>query len=139
MNYLTDAEAEYLLREAMATVQTSYSPYSGFEVGAAVQAQNGLVYRAANVENASFSLTLCAERIALGYAIAAGNKAIRAIAVYADAATLSPCGACRQFIHEFGEHIVVVFLHNGDIMQKTIGELLPYGFASRHMEAAGGA
>ncbi len=137
MNYLTDTEAEYLLREAKATVQTSYSPYSAFAVGAAVQAQNGLVYRAANVENASYSLTLCAERIALGYAIAAGNKGIRAIAVYADVPTVTPCGACRQFIHEFGEHIVVVFFHNGEIVQKTIGELLPYGFSSRHMYEVG--
>jgi cytidine deaminase len=134
MTYLTEAEAERLLEEAKATIITSYSPYSNFAVGAAVQAQNGLVYRAANVENASYSLTLCAERIAMGYAIAAGNRAIKAIAVYADVPTITPCGNCRQFIHEFGADIIVVFLHNGEIEQKTIGELLPYAFSKANME-----
>ena len=135
MNYLGKEEVGMLLEEARVAAGNSYSPYSHFPVGAAVLTADGSVIRGTNVENASYSVTICAERIALGYAIAQGHTQIRAIAVHTPVRSAAPCGACRQFIMEFGKDIIIIFRENGEVMQRTIGELLPFGFTKTSMEA----
>ena len=133
MSYLPEAEALRLYEEAKAASYRSYSPYSDFPVGAAVLTKSGEIFRGTNVENASYSVTICAERIALGFAASSGMTDIHAIAVYSNTDSISPCGSCRQFIIEFGGDIVIVFRHDQKLIQKTIQELLPYGFTKATM------
>ena len=128
MSYLSISESATLFEEAKAASENTYSPYSQFPVGAAVLTNDGVIFRGTNVENASYGLTICAERIALGYAISAGKTDIKAIAVYSNTHSISPCGACRQFIIEFGKDIIVLFKHEQQIIQRTIKELLPFEF-----------
>jgi len=91
-----------LSRAAFEVAQNSYSPYSGFQVGAAVLSSEGRIFKGTNVENASFGLTICAERSAIATAISAGERKIRAIAVYTSTDELTvPCGACLASIAEF--------------------------------------
>ncbi len=134
MNYLPEDEACKLFEEAKAAAAHTYSPYSHFPVGAAVLTADGAIFRGANVENASYSVTICAERTALGYAISAGNTGIKAIAVYSNTDSISPCGACRQFIIEFGKDVIVIFKNEQKLIQRTIQELLPFEFTKASME-----
>lgn len=125
------------LRDAAAAVaRQAYAPYSGFHVGAALRAASGRSYSGCNIENASFSVTGCAERNAIAAAVAAEGPSFRlaAIAVVAlnaqgDALPVTPCGACRQALVEFGEDAEVGF--NGPAggwQTVSAGELLPYRF-----------
>src|SRR5438105_687248 len=98
-----------LLQAAWQAQKNAYVPYSHFAVGAAVLGESGKTYGGANVENASYGLTVCAERVAIFSAIAAGERAIGAIAVVGSAQTVTPpCGACRQVLSEFGAGIPVI-------------------------------
>lgn len=133
MSYLPETEAFKLYEAAKSAAENTYSPYSNFPVGAAVLTIDGKLFLGTNIENASYSVTICAERIALGYAISSGNTQIKAIAVYSSTDSISPCGTCRQFIIEFGENIIIIFRHNKKLIQKTIHELLPYGFTKATM------
>lgn len=118
---MTDVE---LLAEARASAKAAYAPYSKFHVGAAVLARDGRVITGVNVENASYPLGVCAERAALSRAVAEG---IRPGDVEALAVTASPCGGCRQWLHEFGVDRVV-FDHEGEMLVRRPGELLPDSF-----------
>ena len=118
---MTESE---LLEEATLAAGRAYAPYSGFAVGAAALARDGRVFRGANVENASYGLSLCAERAALASAVAAG---IRPGDVELLATTASPCGTCRQWIAEF-EVDRVVFPLGGELVGRRPEELLPDGF-----------
>ena len=103
---------------------------------------DGHIFRGTNVENASYGVTICAERIALGNVISNTDGAIdiKAIAIYTpNVESAAPCGACRQFIIEFGKNIVVVFKHDGQIVQRTIHELLPFEFTKTTLEISAGA
>jgi cytidine deaminase len=120
---------------ATAAAERSYSPYSKFRVGAAVLLDDGSIFTGANIENASYRLTICAEHTAIAKAVdKAGPKArIRAIAVdnLNDAASF-PCGPCRQILHEFGGPNTWVFAPSDDgPADAPLSELLPYGF---HLE-----
>ncbi len=108
----------------------AYAPYSGFAVGAAVLAESGEVYRGANIENASYSLTICAERVAIFTALAAGERRLRAVAVVTGAGeATSPCGACRQVLSEFGaDALVIAETTTGARRTWTMPELLPDAF-----------
>ena len=127
-----DAERGRLLDEARAALGRAYAPYSKFHVGAAVLTEAGNVYTGCNVENASYGLTICAERTAICRAVAAegpGMK-IRAIAVLnGNNAPCSPCGACRQFIFEFGAQARVLFQGRNGVEEASAAELLPAGFS----------
>ncbi len=129
-NLVTDEEVTKLIASAKAIVKNSYSPYSHFAVGAAVLTYEGKIFTGVNIENASYGLTICAERIAIGATISAGNTNIKAIAIYSPDGMPSPCGACRQFITEFGNDINVIIVPPNEnvIIQKTISELLPINF-----------
>lgn len=119
-----------LLNLAHEAKESAYTPYSKFYVGAALLAKNGKIITGCNVENASYGLTMCAERTALFKAVSEGYKPgdFEAIAVASSGEDFSPCGACRQVINEFGEDIVVIFEFGGEVVAKPLKELLPYNF-----------
>lgn len=124
-----------LLLKAEESQKTAYVPYSKFPVGVALLAHDGRVFTGCNVENASFGLTICAERVAIGKAISEGVRDFKAIAITAEKATpCLPCGACRQVLAEFAPDLELVF-RNGDsepwIM--TLSQLLPYQFNSDNL------
>lgn len=105
--------------------EQAYAPYSNFRVGAALQASNGKVFPGCNVENISYGLTNCAERVAIGAAIAAGVRDFDRVVVVADTKEpISPCGACRQVLAEFGVKTVVLANRAGSI-SFSLEELLP--------------
>ena len=109
----------------------AYAPYSGYRVGAAVLTEKGNFYTGCNVENASYGLTLCAERAAIAAAVAAEGPGMRikAITVAAEAGgPCPPCGACRQVIYEFGPEALVLFQGEDGLKEMQARELLPEGF-----------
>ena len=111
----------------------AYAPYSDFTVGAALVSADGRVFTAGNIENASYGLTICAERSAVVRAHAEGATTFTTIAVACPetAITASPCGACRQVLHEFGAEMVVVYRRDGELVAEVISDLLPAGFRLR--------
>ena len=119
-----------LIAAAMAARRHAHAPYSKFRVGAALLTKSGKVYTGVNVENASYGLTNCAERVAIGKAVSEGHRKFQAIAVAAPSTSLSPCGACRQVLSEFGE-MVVVCVDSRNTRRARIhllSELLPHAF-----------
>lgn len=130
---LTKEKIHELYEKAEAASANAYSPYSNFAVGAAVLTVDGSIYLGTNVENASYGLTICAERVAICNAVTKGKRNITAIALYARKGDASPCGACRQFIAEFGESIEVIYVSKGRLACKTIKELLPVTFSKKDL------
>ncbi len=130
---LTETEKNHLIAKAEAAWKNAYAPYSKFQVGAALLTSQGKIYTGCNVENASYGLTICAERNVIAAAIAeegADNLQIKAIAVANNRQVpCSPCGACRQVILEFGTDINIIFLSSQDYQTKTIRQLLPQQFS----------
>jgi cytidine deaminase len=107
----------------------AYAPYSGFRVGAAVETESGQAFAGANVENASYGATVCAERAAVFGMIAAGERRIARVAVYAEGPELSmPCGMCRQVLFEHGRHAEVVVAGPNGVKTTTLAALLPEPF-----------
>ncbi len=125
----TDKRADFgaLIAEAWRAREHAYAPYSCFAVGAALRTKNGRVFTGCNVENLSFGLTICAERVAVGAAVAAGEREFEAIAVVADSkAPVTPCGACRQVLAEFSAELAVCSANlEGALFESSIAELLP--------------
>jgi cytidine deaminase len=121
---VTDADRELLAR-AEAAASHAYAPYSGFRVGAAVRARDGRVFDGVNVENAAYPLGICAERAAIARAVGEGLGPgdLEAIAI-----TASPCGGCRQWLHEFRLDRVVYRRANGTLSETAPAELLPDTF-----------
>ena len=104
-----DIQYSKLVQSASKGRLKAYAPYSEFAVGAAVQCRSGAVYLGANIENISYGLTICAERIAMANAVTAGEREFVAIAVVADTTEpIVPCGACRQFLAEFAADLTIV-------------------------------
>jgi len=129
--------AEALLEAARAVQQHAHAPYSGFRVGAALETEDGQVFVGCNVENASYGLTICAERSALVSAVAAGHRRIRRIMDVSDSdPPASHCGACRQMLSEFGLALRVDAVGPGQALQWTLAELLPDAFTSHRLEAS---
>jgi cytidine deaminase len=128
---LTAEQRRQLIERAKNMLERAYAPYSKFHVGSAVLTEAGNVYDGANVENASYGLTNCAERSAIFTAIAAeGPKMkLRAVAVVnSQTIPCSPCGACRQVIYEFGPRALVIYQGEGGMVEATAEQLLPAGF-----------
>lgn len=128
MEKLEASEVSNLYEAAKEAAGFAYAPFSGFSVGAAVLTTGNKIFTGVNVENASYGLTICAERIAIGNTLSAGCHDIRAIAIHSPNAAAPPCGACRQFILEFGSDILVVFMHQDELIQIRADELLPFAF-----------
>ncbi len=134
----TPPDYSRLIEAARAARARAYAPYSQFAVGAAVLTASGAIFPGCNIENAAYPLTLCAERVALCSAYAAGEREIVAVAVVTptdDAA--SPCGACRQVLLELAPHSKVI-LTNLHGMQRIVTphDLLPYGFGAGQLNEA---
>jgi len=114
-----------LVNEAWQAREKAYAPYSNFAVGAALLATDGRVFIGCNVENISYGLTNCAERVAIGAAVAAGVREFLAVAVVADTGVpISPCGACRQVLAEFGVPRVML-ANRAEQLEFRLEELLP--------------
>lgn len=124
-----DIDIDRLVEHAKQAAFNSYSPYSRFRVGAALLSDTGSITTGANVENRSYGLTNCAERIAFFSAISSGCKDFQAIAVFAHDSKnpVPPCGACRQVMSEFADQgfLIILVAKNGKMVKKTLGELLP--------------
>ncbi|MDD2574272.1 MAG: cytidine deaminase [Bacillota bacterium] len=125
-----------LLALAEEAKEHSYSPYSGFRVGAAILSTDGKVITGTNVESATYGATVCAERAAVVRAVSEGYRDFEAIAVASDAEGGSfPCGICRQFLAEFGLGIkVITGKPDGDIKVNTVAELLPFSFTGEELQ-----
>ena len=127
-----------LMDAALEARSLAYAPYSNFQVGAAVLTASGRIFRGGNIENAAYPMTVCAERVALFSAYAAGEREIVALAVVTDTEDVaSPCGACRQVIFELAQQSALVLMNlHGEQRRTTPGELLPGGFGARQLEEA---
>lgn len=109
--------------------ESSYTPYSHFRVGAAVEMEDGSVYTGGNIEVASYSPTNCAERTAIFKAVSDGKRKIEKIAITGDAKDTFPCGVCRQVMREFGKDIKIIIANSEiDFKEYTLDELLPHSF-----------
>lgn len=132
---------EQLIELAVDAMGRAYAPYSGFKVGAALLCADGTVYQGCNIENASFSPTVCAERTAIFKAISEGHRDFTALAVCGSedgviTGCFPPCGVCRQVMREFCRDNFTIYLAaaNGAWQVKTLSELLPLSFsAEKHM------
>jgi cytidine deaminase len=111
----------------------AYVPYSHFPVGAVLVAEDGRSFDGVNVENGSYGLTICAERSACVRAVGEGARRFTAIGVstHDSARTGSPCGACRQFLSEFGLDLIVVYRRDGEVVAEPLSALLPAAFELR--------
>lgn len=129
---LARAYRDDLIAAAREAMRRAYAPYSRYRVGAAVLADDARIFAGANVENASYGLTICAERAAVAVAVAAGARRLLAAAIVSDRAPApTPCGACRQVLAEFAPPEAPIFIvaPYGSVIRRRLGELLPYGFA----------
>jgi cytidine deaminase len=118
-----------LLAAAVTAREGAYAPYSGFSVGAALLTPDGRVFTGANVENGSYGLSMCAERVAIYHALSLDARVFDAVAVTGpDGVLTMPCGACRQVLHEFGPAMDVVFAEAGVVRVLPLTALLPYAF-----------
>ena len=131
---------EKLMDLAKSAMEKSYSPYSGYRVGAALLCADGTVYQGCNIENAAFSPTVCAERCAIFKAVSEGKRDFRAIAIVGGRAgevpgRAAPCGVCRQVMGEFcgGDFKIYLLGSNGNIGEYTLDDLLPERFGAENM------
>ena len=132
---LAPAQRRRLIAAARRAARAAYAPYSRFRVGAAVLAGSGKIFTGANVENASYGLSNCAERTAIFRAVAEGERKIVAVAVYTPTRKPTlPCGACRQVIHEFGPKAVILCAcRSRERIETTLDRLLPGGFGRKNL------
>lgn len=130
METLTSEYRQILIETARHYLKNSYSPYSNYPVGAAVMAEDGLVYGGTNIENSAHPSGLCAERVAINKAISEGNRRILAVAVVTRNAS-APCGACRQVMREFASlemPVILTTVEDGFEEEFTLRDLLPRSF-----------
>ncbi len=123
------------MQRALAARDAAYAPYSGYRVGAALRAADGRVFSGCNVENAAYSPSLCAERLAVAKAVEAGARELTAIAVAtASDPPATPCGVCRQVLREFSTDLVILCGNpGGGLREFTLAELLPAGFSGEEL------
>lgn len=133
----SDLASTELLKAAQEARKKAYAPYSGFKVGAAVLTKNGKIFSGCNIENASYGMTICAERCAIFNAVAAGEQDLEALCLTAETEDpVTPCGACRQVMSEFGLQTVIMADKKGHLVTKSLSELLPDGFKRKDLTKA---
>jgi len=135
---LTNGTKTKLIHAALRARERAYAPYSGFHVGAALLAWGGDVYTGANVENATYGATICAERSAVVTAVSAGERRFRAVAIASQASPPAPpCGICRQVLSEFGADLAVILVNTrGEVVETDLATLLPMNFVLRKKRSA---
>uniref|UniRef100_A0A7C2K2R9 Cytidine deaminase n=1 Tax=Schlesneria paludicola TaxID=360056 RepID=A0A7C2K2R9_9PLAN len=127
---MTPKQRQQLVEAAIAARQRAYAPYSQFQVGAALLTDDGEIFLGCNVENVSYGLTICAERVAVGTAVAAGRQSFQAIAI-ASSNGCTPCGACRQVLVEFRPDLPILLVNvesGGAVVKTSLAKLLPGQF-----------
>lgn len=125
-----------LINKAIDAKEKAYVPYSKFHVGAAVLTEDNEIFTGCNIEIASYSPTICAERTAIFKAVSEGHRKIKAVAVVGDANHTFPCGVCRQVIREFGnEATIIVANSQEDFKEFTLDELLPHSFGPDDLDS----
>ena len=131
---MAEINVRELLEKAREAKGNSYSPYSGFAVGAALLGKSGKIYLGCNIDNSAFSPTCCAERAAVFSAVSGGEREFDAVAVVGDSTPCTPCGVCRQVLAEFCSAELPVITENADGTPKifTLGQLLPEAFAYKN-------
>ncbi|KZC14832.1 Cytidine deaminase, partial [Dufourea novaeangliae] len=136
--YFSEPDIQSLIRSSVLVRENSYSPYSNFKVGAAVLCSDDTISTGCNVENVSYPVGTCAERVAIAKAVSEGKRKFKALAVVADNVNnsfVSPCGMCRQYIAEFGN--IPVYMSSPDMtiaLKCTVSNLLPHAFISMNAE-----
>lgn len=124
-----------LIKKALEAKENAYVPYSKFRVGAAILTEDGKVYTGCNIEIASYSPTICAERTAIFKAISEGSKKVKTIAIVADGEFTYPCGVCRQVLREFGKDAKIIIANSQeDYREHTLEELLPHSFGPEDLK-----
>ena len=128
-----------LCRKAQDMLSRSYSPYSHFPVGAAIECGDGSVYTGCNIENAAYGPSICAERVAVFKAVSEGKRDFVRIAVAGSTkAFCAPCGVCRQVLQEFAPELEVILVNReGKTLELTLPDLLPYSFGSSTLASQG--
>lgn len=132
----SSAQLDKLIEAADRTKLRAYADYSKFRVGAALLAADGSIFSGCNVENSSYGLTMCAERVAVFTAVAAGVTSFRAVVVTHDAkgTYVYPCGACRQVLSEFGDMDVYCVSPDGKVARSRLSQLLPQAFSKAELD-----
>lgn len=126
-----------LIKKALEAQKMAYVPYSNFHVGAAILTDDDTIYSGCNIEIASYSPTICAERTAIFKAVSEGHKHIKAIAVVGDADFTYPCGVCRQVMREFGKDLnIIVAKSEEDYKEYSLEDLLPHSFGPEDLDSA---
>lgn len=130
MNAIEPGTIDELIKKAREAYEKAYAPYSNFKVGAALLGKSGNIHTGCNVENASYGLTICAERSAIAQAVCSGEREFSAVAVFTDAnQPTPPCGACREVLSEFSDDMTVIMeTSEGKREILTLRELLPHRF-----------
>ncbi len=125
-----------LISKALEAREKAYVPYSGFKVGAAILCKSGNIYTGCNIESASYTPTICAERTAISKAVSEGDREIEAIAIVGNPKEYTyPCGVCRQVIREFGKDTTLIIARNEDEYKVyKLEDLLPYSFGPEDLD-----
>ncbi|ODN29911.1 cytidine deaminase [Fervidobacterium thailandense] len=132
---MEEREIGKLLELAKRALENAYVPYSNFRVGAVLVAKDGRIFTGVNVENASYGLTNCAERTAIFKAVSEGAREFETLVVIADTdKPVSPCGACRQVMAEFGNFRVILANTKGEYLETSVSELLPLSFSGDELK-----
>jgi cytidine deaminase len=129
-------EDRELVKLAIEARKNAYVPYSKFQVGAALETEDGSIYTGCNIENASYGATNCGERTAIFKAVSEGHRVIKKIAIVGDMATFTaPCGICRQVIAEFADRNIEIILvkNEQEYIKKTLEEILPGAFTKEDL------
>lgn len=130
-------ETKELIKLALESQKKAYVPYSKFHVGAALITEDDTLFTGCNIEIASYSPTICAERTAIFKAVSEGHRKIKKIAIVGDSESTFPCGVCRQVIREFGRDAKIIIANSvEDYREFTLDELLPHSFGPEDLESA---
>ncbi|MDO5047823.1 MAG: cytidine deaminase [Anaerococcus sp.] len=129
-------DIEQLIEETIANKENSYSPYSNFRVSASLVTKDGEVFRGVNIENASYSPTICAERSAIAGAVSSGKRSFDTIIITGDSDMTFPCGVCRQVMAEFFDEDTKIIIANSkeDYKTYTLEDILPFGFGKKDLD-----
>ena len=131
---------EELIKKALEAKEKAYVPYSNFRVGAAILTEDDKIYTGCNIEIASYSPTICAERTAIFKAVSEGHRDIKAIAIVGDSDMTFPCGVCRQVIREFGPKAKIVIANSIDEYKiYSLDDLLPHSFGPEDLKYNSGS